>query len=125
MAKAEKGTIVDPDKSYLELVGTIKDDGSVVGLDSLTSQDTYTGGQALPDQTADGTAKTFTFSSPVDLIWVRVIGATGRADPFGGTPSSTQGIYIGDNEPNPITVRTSSIKVWATGGTIHVWGYRY
>jgi len=91
---------------------------------SMKVADVFTGGEALADQTGDGTVKTFTFASPVDLVWVRCVAVAGRCDPFGGTPSATQGIYCAADEPNPMTIRTSSVKVFAASGQISVWGYR-
>lgn len=90
---------------------------------SLDVSDTYTTGQALASQPGDGSVKTFTFAAPMDLIWVRCQDATGFADPFGGTPASGQGIFCEDGIPQPITLRTTTVKVWAPAGTIHVWGY--
>jgi len=91
---------------------------------SMKVADVFTGGEALADQTGDGTVKTFTFASPVDLVWVRCVAVAGRCDPFGGTPSASQGIYCAADEPNPMTIRTSSVKVFAASGQISVWGYR-
>jgi len=90
---------------------------------ALKVADVFTGGEALPDQTGDGTVKTFTFASPVDLVWVRSAVAA-RADPFGGTPTATTGIPCAADEPNPMSVRASSVKVFAASGTVSVWGYR-
>lgn len=92
-------------------------------------RDDYTTGEVLADQTGAGGVLTFTFSAPVHMVWVRDIGATAsnvsRVDPFGGTPSSTTGIAVPNGEPTPITVTTSSVKVFApTGSTIAVYGYR-
>ena len=90
---------------------------------ALNVADVFTGGEALPDQTGDGTVKTFTFAAPVDLVWVRSAVAA-RADPFGSVPTTTLGIPCAADEPNPLTIRTSSVKVIAASGTISVWGYR-
>ena len=96
-----------------------------VALDggALNVADVFTGGEVLPDQTGDGTVRTFTFASPVDLVWVRAAVAA-RADPFGGIPTVALGIPCAADEPTPVTVRTSSIKVFATAGTVSVWGFR-
>lgn len=91
---------------------------------ALPVADVFTGGEALADQAGDGTVKTFTFSSPVDLVWVRCVGGAGRADPFGGTPTLSLGIYCAEDEPNPMTVRTSVVKAISPAGTIVLWGYR-
>jgi hypothetical protein len=88
--------------------------------------DRFAGGETLADQAGEGAALTFTFASPVDLVWVRCDGGDGRANPFGGTPTSAAGIFCEDGVPNPITVTTSSVKVYAESGTtVRVWGFRY
>ena len=91
---------------------------------SFKVSDVFTGGETLADQAGDGLVKTFSFSTPVDLVWVRSFTAAARADPFGGTPTASQGIPCAIDEPNPITVRTSVVKVIAAAGMIAVWGYR-
>lgn len=84
------------------------------------------GGQTLADQSGAGSVLTFTFDPQVDLVWVRCDGGVGRADPFGGTPTASQGIPCDDAVPNPITVTTSVVKVFAaTGVSVSVWGFRY
>lgn len=91
-------------------------------------QDIFLTGEILADQALAGSAVTFTFANgPVDLLWVRVDGTSsgGRADPFGGTPSSSVGIRCDDGTPNPINVKTSSVEVWGPTGTAQVWGFRY
>lgn len=88
--------------------------------------DRYVGGQALPDQAGDGSVKLFSFEDPVDLIWVRCDGGNGRVDPFGGEPSTEVGIFCEDGVPQPLTISTSKIRVFAlTGVVIRVWGFRY
>lgn len=91
---------------------------------SLKVADVFTGGEVLADQAGDATVKTFTFTTAVDLVWVRCVGAVGRADPFGGTPTASVGIYCAADEPTPLTVRTTVVKVVAPSGTISCWGFR-
>lgn len=96
----------------------------------VDTQDTYVSGQALAAQAGPGLL-TFSFSVPMDLIWVMSVDAgideaTSWADPFGGTPSAGVGIPCLDRAQQPITVRTTSVKVWAAPDvTVAVWGYRY
>lgn len=88
--------------------------------------DKFTGGEVLADLTGAGAVLTFTFASAVQLVWVFSAGADSRADPFGGTPSATLGIPCDTDTPMPLTVETSSVKVYApTGATVTVWGFRY
>lgn len=91
----------------------------------------YIGGQALADQVGAAAVQTFTFSTPVDFIWVTDIGATttnvSRVDPFGGTPAATTGIPVLNGAPTPINVVPSSatVKVYApVGSTITMYGLR-
>jgi hypothetical protein len=87
--------------------------------------DGYQSGECLADQTGNGGVLTFTFSAVVSLVWVRSVGAVCRADPFGGMPSATQGVYCASDEPCPITVDCQVLKVYApSGATVSVWGYR-
>ena len=92
----------------------------------IPASDVFLGGQALADQASTGAVLTFTFASPVQLIWVKPTGGTCRVDPFGGTPAASVGIPCDDGIPNPLTVRTTVIQVFANSGvTVSVWGYRY
>lgn len=98
--------------------------------DSVTSRDKYTDGEVLADQVGAGGVLTFTFASPVDLVFVHGKSAAGnltlRADPFGGVPSVTQGIPSDDGSPLPLPITTGSVQVYAPNNmTISVWGYRY
>lgn len=86
--------------------------------------DDYQGGEVLEDQTSNGGVVTFTFSSPVQLVVVTCTGSDGRADPFGGTPTSTRGVRCDDGIPVFLPVTTSSLKAISTSGTISVYGYR-
>lgn len=97
-------------------------------LDSATvaGTDIFTNGQVLADQTPGGTVVTFTFSAAQQLIWVKPTGGNCRVDPFGGTPSITVGIPCDDGVPNPLTIQTTALKVFAPAGVaVAVWGYRY
>ena len=116
-----------------ELVAALPPGGNTIGAVDVGDRaarevgrvrDRYTGGEALADQ-AGGAVRTFTFASAVQLVWVRVDGDSGRADPFGGTPADGVGIYCESGIPNPITVQCTTVRVWApTGSTIRVWGFR-
>jgi hypothetical protein len=89
-------------------------------------RDRYTGGQVLADQTGAAAVLTFTFSNPMDLVWIRSDGGDSRADPFGGTPSASLGIICEDGIPTPLTVRATTVKVYApVGATVNAVGYRY
>lgn len=92
------------------------------------THDDYQSGETLPDQTGSGGVLTFTFSSPVHLVVVDASGTAtdiARADPFGGTPTSSQGVVCRDETPTFIPVQTSSIKIFApTGMLVSVVGYR-
>lgn len=88
--------------------------------------DFMTGFEGLADQSGADGVLTFTFASPVELVWVRSVGGVSRADPGGGTPSAVAGVYCADDEPAPITIKTSAVKVYAPAGAdVSVWGYRY
>lgn len=84
------------------------------------------GGEILADQLGDGTVKTFTFSSPVQLVWIRFDGGNGRVDPFGGTPDlvTDAGIFCENGIPTPITVQCTVLKAIGSVGSIRVYGYR-
>ncbi len=98
-------------------------------LEGLTAPvaDVYVDGEVRPDQAGAGAVLTFTFTGGAcQLIWIRCDGGQGRADPFGGTPTGSLGIRCDDGIPNPVTIETSTVKVFAnTGTTVQVWGYRY
>lgn len=96
---------------------------------ALTVKDDYAAGEILADQVGSAGVLTFTFSSPVHLVWVTDIGAgtanISRADPYGGTPTATSGIPVLNGSPTPLMQTTSSVKVWApVGSTISVYGCR-
>jgi len=89
--------------------------------------DIFYEGEALPDQTSAGAALLFTFSEPVQLVWVLVGGeVNGRVDPFGGVPSANSGIPSLGGSPTPITMSIEQLQVWApSGAVVSVWGFRY
>lgn len=92
----------------------------------VPTQDIYTTGEVLADQTGTGAVLTFTFSEARDLVWVRADGGQVRADPFGGTPAASTGVRCDDGIPNPFTVQTSSVKVYAPNGVVvQAWGFSY
>lgn len=98
--------------------------------DSVANRDKYLSGEVLADQAGSGAVLTFTFASPVDLVFVHGKSGSGnltlRADPFGGTPSASQGIPSDDGSPLPLPVTTDTVRVYAPNGmTVTVWGYRY
>jgi|SRR5579872_648790 len=94
---------------------------------SSLDQDIYGSGEVLADQAGAGAALTFSFvNGPVVLLWVRADGGQARLDPFGGTPTASIGIRCDDGIPNPITIKTNKVKVFANSGTtVQVWGFRY
>ena len=93
---------------------------------SRTGDLVFNGGELLEDQAGAGAALTFTFASEMDLIWVSASGGVGRADPFGGTPTSTKGVYIASGAAVPCPVQATVVKVFANAGTtISVWGFRF
>lgn len=102
------------------------DGGPVAEANRFPVGDRFSAGQVLADQAGAGAALTFTFSAPVDLIWVRSDGGISRADPFGGTPTASLGIQCDDGIPVPITVTATTIKIYApNSATVKVYGYRY
>jgi hypothetical protein len=96
-----------------------------MSLGELVVSDVFLDGEALARQTSPGGVLTFTFAAPRDLVWVRVDGVPlAYADPFGGTPADGLGVPCEDGIPQPLTIRTSVVKVWAaSGATVSVWGY--
>lgn len=82
----------------------------------------------LPEQTSSGAVLTFTFSAPVQQVWVEMNGADtdeGRVRVDGGNPEATLGTILRDENAVPIVVQTSTVKVLApTGARVNVWGYR-
>lgn len=97
-------------------------------LAGLKVHDDYQAGEVLADQTGAAAVLTFTFAAAVNLVVVDANGATtdiARADPFGATPTATQGIPCRDEVPTFMPVTTTVVKVYApTGMVVSVYGYR-
>jgi len=83
-------------------------------------KDDYQSGEVLADQTGAGAVLTFTFAAPRNLVMVHAVGAdqVARADPFGGTPSATQGIRCDDGVPSYLPVIATTVKVFAPAGMV-------
>jgi hypothetical protein len=84
-------------------------------------QDDYQTGEILADQTGAGAVLTFTFSAAVQMVMIFANGLAtdiARADPFGGTPTATLGIPIGDEAVAYLPVTTSSVKIFAPAGMV-------
>ena len=77
----------------------------------------------LADDVGDGTVKTFDFTTPVHLVWVKCVGGEGRAA-IDTDPTLSFGVVCEDGIPQPLTVTTQTLKVIADAGTVHVWGFR-
>jgi murein DD-endopeptidase MepM/ murein hydrolase activator NlpD len=94
--------------------------------------DDYQTGEILPDQTGSGAALVFTFSAPVQNIWVNAVNPLDltdvgevRVDPFGGTPSATLGIPVGFGSLTPIPATLTTVRVFAgVGVRVTVYGNR-
>lgn len=87
----------------------------------------FTSGEILAQQNGANAVLTFTFSAPVNEVYVDLIGDTlvGRADPFGGTPSSVLGIPCYDKVTRKLSIITTTVRVYApTGATVNVFGFR-
>ena len=82
--------------------------------------DDFQGGECLPDQTGVGGVLTFTFAAPRNLIVVHAVGASqvARADPYGGTPSATQGFRCPDDAPTYMAVVATVVRVFAPAGMV-------
>ena len=101
---------------------------NTVGVQDLFSQFDNFGGW----QQTNGGVLTFTATAACDLIWVRVDDGSGSTavatcDPSGGVPAAHVGIPLDDGVDKPITVSSSSVKVFSatTGSYVKVWGFRY
>lgn len=89
--------------------------------------DDFSGGEILAQQNGANAVLTFNFSSAVHRVFVESsgVGLTSRADPFGGTPTSTTGIPCRDEDVLEIKVTTTIVRVYApTGAIVNVWGLR-
>ena len=99
------------------------------GLSSLSKrvEDRFEAGQVLPDQTGPS-LRTFTFDQPMDLIVIRCIGGTGRADPFGGNPNlaGNLGVLCEDGVPTYLPIHTDTVTIdLPDSATANVYGFRY
>ncbi len=82
--------------------------------------------EALADQNGAGAVLTFTFASAIQLAWVRSVGGVARAVVGTQSPTASLGAYCADDEPTPLTVEGTTVKVFApVGATVSVWGMRY
>jgi hypothetical protein len=99
------------------------------------ARDVYTSGIILADQIGVNSNNTLTFTFPrvMDRVHVLVVDPTNlnkqgilRADPFGGTPTSSFGMAGYLNQEFEIHAKTQEVKVWFSGA-FHcaVWGYYY
>lgn len=85
--------------------------------------DVYTTLEVLPDQTGAGDVLTFTFTGVPKLIWVMSRGDVCRAVTT-GTPTATFGVYCDDGVPQPLSVESQTVQVYApSGAAVTVWGY--
>lgn len=89
--------------------------------------DKYTGWETRPEQTAAGTALTFTFTAPVQLVVVTTTGVDGHATVDGATTATaTVGQRIVADAPAYLPVPSQSvISVFASSGVVNLSGWRY
>jgi len=82
--------------------------------------DDFQAGEVLADQTGAGAVLTFTFAAARNLVLIQAVGAgqVARADPFGGTPSATQGIRCDDATPTYLPVTATVVRVHAPAGMV-------
>lgn len=105
---------------------------SVTPVDLQQVADDYQTGEILPDQSGIGGVLTFTFSAPVQNLWVYAVNPLDltdsgevRVDPYGGIPSASLGIPVAFGGGFPISATTSSVKVFAPINTrVTVYGNR-
>lgn len=94
--------------------------------------DDYQTGEILPDQIGVGGVLTFTFSAPVQNIWVYAVNPLApddlgevRVDPFGGTPTASLGIPVALGGITPIPTTATVVRVLAPNGVrVTVYGNR-
>jgi hypothetical protein len=89
--------------------------------------DDYANGEVLATQIGANAVITFNFSFPVNYLTVESdgYGLVARADPFGGTPSSTLGVPCRHQTPQSFKIITDVVRVYApTSANITVWGFR-
>lgn len=82
-------------------------------------------GEVLPSQNGAGSVLTFTFSQPMHRVVIEAVGSgTARADPFGGTPSSSAGVPL-TAQSKTFDVTATTVRVYAPAlVAVHVWGMR-
>lgn len=100
----------------------------VSDLAPLPVLDDFPSSEYLEDQLGDGTVKTFTFTQPVQQVWVymkgNLITDEARVTTNAQTPTASLGIVISDQTPTPITVTTTTVKILAPlGARITVYGH--
>lgn len=91
--------------------------------------DDYSGSEYLADQPGTGEVLTFTFSEPVQQVWVEMTSATdtdtARVRIDGADPTAAIGTLIHPGQAQPITGTTTVLKVLAPPDTtLTVWGLR-
>lgn len=85
--------------------------------------DFYTTTEVLPDQAGANGVLTFTFTSTPKMVWVKSTGGISRAV-TSGVPTASFGIPCDDGVPQPLSVQTQNVSVYApTGATVTVWGF--
>lgn len=90
----------------------------------LPVRERLTGLQLLEDQAGSGGVLSFDFAAAVDLAWVRSVGVVSRAGTPTAVPTATKGIYCADDEPTPVTLYGTQLRVFApAGATVSVWGF--
>ena len=87
--------------------------------------DTFSSGEILAEQTGANNVLTFNFTNPVQKIVIISVGEDliCKADPFGGTPTSTQGIPCFHQIPVEISIITNVVRVYTpSSAVVTVWG---
>lgn len=97
-------------------------DGSALDAGvALVPFDDYSGSEYLPDQISTGAILTFTFSAPVQQVWIEMTSSndadTARVRIDGGDPTGSVGEVIHAGQAQPMTGTTSAVKVLAPAGT--------
>lgn len=79
--------------------------------------------EVLEDQAGAGDVLTFTFTSTPKMIWILSRGGVSRATTT-QTPTSTFGVYCDDGVPQPFSVESQTVQLYApSGATVTVWGF--
>lgn len=110
------------------LIFTLSNGTEIDAGEIVVPPNDFTVSEYLAEQTSAGAVLTFTFSAPMQQVWVEMNGADtdeGRARIDGLDPTPTIGTILRDEGAVPITATTSTVKVLApTGARVNVWGYR-